>query len=117
MTGAGLPSRRPAAVPIRAMNLRALLVVSLCGCAPETLDVHEAVDLDDELAETPIGLEAPPPFMLGNWNVEWLGSERGGPGDEALQQANVAAVLADHPADVWGLSEVVAPEALVRITP
>jgi len=96
------------------MNLRALLVVSLCGCGPLEAAVAAA---DDELAEAPARLEAPATFRLGNWNIEWLGSERGGPSDEALQQANAHEVLAQAGADVWGLSEIVTVEALGRVTP
>ncbi len=96
------------------MNLRALAVVSLwlCGCAPEELEQD-----DEVLSEAPAGLAAPAPFTLGNWNIEWLGSTRGGPTDEALQQTNAHSVLAAAGADVWGLEEIVTRDALNRVTP
>ncbi|WP_233602452.1 lamin tail domain-containing protein [Corallococcus sp. CA047B] len=49
------------------------------------------------------------PLKVGNWNIEWFGDTTpgNGPDDEALQLANVTAVLADAGADIWGVAEIV----------
>ncbi|WP_244238291.1 lamin tail domain-containing protein [Corallococcus terminator] len=47
------------------------------------------------------------PLKVGNWNIEWFGDTGYGPTDEALQLANVTAVLADAGPDVMGVAEIV----------
>lgn len=43
---------------------------------------------------------------VANWNLQWFGSTKGGPFNEALQQQNVAAVIAKSQIDIWGLCEI-----------
>lgn len=75
---------------------------------------------DGAVEESP----APPPAHsvdradtvdVGSWNVEWLGDPDSGPGDEALQLANVADVLYDLDLDLVGLVEVVSEEAFEEL--
>ena len=49
------------------------------------------------------------PVKVGNWNIEWFGDTTpgNGPDDEALQLANVTAVLADAGPDVMAVAEIV----------
>lgn len=48
---------------------------------------------------------------VAGWNVEWFGdaTSGNGPSDEALQYANVKAILKNTDIDVWGLAEVSNP--------
>lgn len=52
----------------------------------------------------PIGTSAT--LEVATWNVEWLGDQNNGPSDEARQQANVRAVIAQSEIDLWALQEV-----------
>lgn len=56
-------------------------------------------------------LDDPDTVDVGVWNLEWFGDLKFGPGDEQLQQDNVAAVLSALELDLVGLVEVVSPEA------
>lgn len=42
-----------------------------------------------------------------NWNIEWFGSNSGGPADNNLQEANVKTVIQNLNADVYAFVEVV----------
>jgi len=46
-------------------------------------------------------------LSVGSWNIEWFGDPTNGPGNEPLQLANAAAVLAEVDADLWGFAEIV----------
>lgn len=46
-------------------------------------------------------------FDVATWNLEWFGSVGNGPADEALQLANVRAVIAGADVDLWSVQEVV----------
>ncbi|WP_054683739.1 endonuclease/exonuclease/phosphatase family protein [Rhodothermus marinus] len=48
---------------------------------------------------------------VATWNVEWFGDPDNGPSDEARQQANVRAVIAQSAIDLWALQEVSDPAA------
>jgi len=48
---------------------------------------------------------------VATWNVEWFGDPNNGPSDEARQQANVRAVIAQSGIDLWALQEVSNPAA------
>jgi len=48
---------------------------------------------------------------VATWNVEWFGDPDNGPSDEARQQANVRAVIAQSGIDLWALQEVSDPAA------
>ncbi|SHK85081.1 endonuclease/exonuclease/phosphatase family protein [Rhodothermus profundi] len=48
---------------------------------------------------------------VATWNVEWFGDPDHGPADEARQQANVCAVIAQSGIDLWALQEVSDPAA------
>ncbi|WP_397546894.1 endonuclease/exonuclease/phosphatase family protein [Rhodothermus marinus] len=48
---------------------------------------------------------------VATWNVAWFGDPDNGPSDEARQQANVRAVIAQSAIDLWALQEVSDPAA------
>ena len=50
-----------------------------------------------------------------NWNIEWFGSPTNGPTNDALQQANVQAILQNIGADIYGLLEVVDETRLANV--
>jgi hypothetical protein len=50
-------------------------------------------------------------FRLANWNVEWFGDPGNGPTNEAVQQANVRAIMSDAGYEIWALQEVVSVPA------
>lgn len=52
---------------------------------------------------------------VGGWNVEWFGNTSNGPSDEALQYANVKAVLKNTDIDVWGLAEISNPTTFATL--
>lgn len=53
----------------------------------------------------------PAHLKIANWNVEWFGAPDLGPIDDELQLTNVARVMADLDADIWGLGEIVSSSA------
>ncbi len=57
----------------------------------------------------PVGTSAT--LEVATWNVEWFGDPDNGPTDEARQQANVRAVIAQSAIDLWALQEVSNPAA------
>ncbi|MDQ7039684.1 MAG: endonuclease/exonuclease/phosphatase family protein [Rhodothermus sp.] len=57
----------------------------------------------------------PATLEVATWNVEWLGDPDYGPSDEARQQANVRAVIAQSDIDLWALQEVSDPAAFQRL--
>lgn len=52
----------------------------------------------------PVG--SPATFDVATWNVEWFGSEKRGPGDEAVQLENVRRVIAESDIDLWAVQEI-----------
>lgn len=74
------------------------------GCAE-----NGSSDADHEVA---LGGSIPPfgspdTFDVATWNLEWFGSWREGPGDEARQLANVRTLMAALEIDLWAVEEVV----------
>ncbi len=52
---------------------------------------------------------------VASWNVEWFGSTRNGPLDEALQLANARDVIHGTDFDLWGVAEIVSQSAFDRL--
>ena len=59
------------------------------------------------------GTPAVLPLKVGNWNIEWFGDATpgNGPGDEALQLANVKTVISGANPDVLAVAEIVGVDA------
>ncbi len=57
----------------------------------------------------------PATLEVATWNVEWFGDPDRGPENEARQQANVRAVIAQSGIDLWALQEVSDPAAFQRL--
>ncbi len=47
---------------------------------------------------------------VATWNIEWFGSASNGPADDALQLANVRAVIEQADIDLWGVQEISDPD-------
>lgn len=96
-----------------------LLVAAACGPVGPGAEEEPPADGDGkaDLAGTtdpgePLPSEDHPDTVdVGSWNLEWYGDGDKGPGDDLLQQDNVARVLAETDLDLVGLVEVVSPEA------
>lgn len=95
-----------------------LAALALTGCGPAAAVVQDGepplAQAEAELHRIP-SEGRPDTVDVVSWNVEWLGSTREGPSDEALQQANVARVLRELDVDLIGLVEVVSPAAFEAV--
>jgi endonuclease/exonuclease/phosphatase family metal-dependent hydrolase len=104
------------------MNLRTaafVLLSSLAACGPNDAT---AIDAPDTLSDDGSAITAPVPSEdrpetvdAISWNVEWFGDTVNGPTSETLQQTNVARALSQLDADLFGLVEVVSPEAFAAV--
>jgi len=77
-----------------------LAVAAGCAAEPPAAD-------DLALAATIPPFGQPDSFDVATWNMEWFGSWREGPTDEALQLSGARAVVAGLDVDLWGVEEVV----------